>query len=353
MGMAQVQAVTFDLAGTLLFPHPSVGAVYSAAAAKHGVEVPAAVLDEAFPLAFKGASGRGSPEVFWREVVQRCFGPALPSGRTEAVFRECWQAFAEERSWRMAPGTLSALAAVRFLGLKVAVLSNADARMRQVLAGKRLTGYFDGIFLSDEIGAAKPDARAFAYAAKGLDVPLSSMVHVGDSPVEDGEGARDAGATGLVVGGAHAPDKCLRAEKLSEVPYALRALLTQGRQKGKFSRTVQNLLANLSGLPEDRSRATDRPLVSMDEAVQAAFKKLRLDKPVPENAIVAHWHELLPARLARRCAPLRVQDGGKLIIQCENAVVKSEARFHERAMLGKIRLLPGCAEVRTIAFVNA
>ena len=42
--MARVQAVTFDLAGTLLFPHPSVGAVYAACAQAHGVEIEAAVL---------------------------------------------------------------------------------------------------------------------------------------------------------------------------------------------------------------------------------------------------------------------------------------------------------------------
>lgn len=351
--MAQVHAVTFDLAGTLLFPHPSVGAVYAAAAARHGVMVPAKDLDAAFPLAFKGARGRAKPEAFWREVVLRCFGPALPAAKSEAVFRDCWDAFAEEKTWRLAPGTLNTLTAIRFLGIKVAVLSNADSRMRRVLEGKGLLKHLDAVFLSEETGVSKPDSKAFSHAAKSLNVPVSAMVHVGDSPTEDGEGARDAGATGVIVGGAHAPERCLRAEKLAEVPHLVRALVTEGRQKGKFSRTVMNLMANLRGLPEDRSRASDRPLFSIDDAVQQAFKKMRLDKPVPENAIVAHWHELLPARLARRCAPLRVLDGGKLMVQCENAVVKSEARFHERAMLAKIRLLPGCAEVRALSFVNA
>ena len=91
--MARVQAVTFDLAGTLLFPHPSVGAVYAACAKRHGVDVEAAVLEASFPLAFKGGPKNAKPEVFWKEVVQRCFGPALPSSKIDLVFRECWQAF--------------------------------------------------------------------------------------------------------------------------------------------------------------------------------------------------------------------------------------------------------------------
>lgn len=351
--MARVHAVTFDLAGTLLFPHPSVGGVYAACARKHGIEVEAAVLDAAFPLAFKGGPKNAKPEVFWREVVQRCFGSALPGTKFEPVYKECWAAFARPESWRLAPGALPAISAIRFLGVKVGVLSNADARMHEVLKGHGLMRHLDGVFLSEETGLRKPDPKAFTQAARSLGGAVSGLVHFGDSPTEDGEGARDAGATGVVVGGAHAPERCLRNENLSEAPYAIRALLTEGKLKGKFSRTVQNLLANLRGLPEDRGRSTDRPMKSIDDAVQDAFKKLRLDKPAPEDAIVAHWHELLPMKLARRSAPLRVLEGGKLVVQCENAVIKSEVRFHERAMLAKIRLLRGCQEVRAISFVNA
>jgi len=351
--MARVHAVTFDLAGTLLFPHPSVGAVYAACARAHGVEVDAQVLDVAFPLAFKGGPRNAKPELFWREVVRGCFGPALPSAKAEPVFRACWEAFAKPEAWRLAPGALQAISAIRFLGVRVGVLSNADARMRRVLEGHGLLKHLDGVFLSAETGHTKPDAGAFGQAARALGGAVSGLVHFGDSPTEDGEGARDAGATGVVVGGAHAPERCLRNERVAEAPYAVRALLTEGKLKGKFSRTVQNLLANLRGLPEDRGRSSDRPFRTIDDAVQDAFKKLRLDKPAPETAIVAHWRQLLPPKLAKRSAPLRVLEGGRLIVQCENSVVKSEIRFHERAMLDKIRLLRGCAEVRAISFVNA
>jgi putative hydrolase of the HAD superfamily len=351
--MAVIQAVTLDLSGTLLFPHPSVGAVYAACARKHGVEASAAALDGAFPMGFKGAPRHARPEVFWREVVLRSFGPSLPASKFEAVFQECWAAFAQESAWRVAPAAVTALTALRFLGIKVAVLSNADARMHAVLAGKGLTKHLDGVFLSEETGHVKPDPKAFAHAARQLGVAVSALVHVGDDPKEDGEGARDAGALGIVVGGAHAPERCLRSEHLRDLPYAVRALLTEGKAKGKFSRHAMNLLANLRGLPEDRGRSTDRALRTIDDAVTEAFKKLRLDKPVPEDAIFAHWHELLPAKLARRCAPLRVLEGGRLVVQCENTVIKSEVRFHERALLAKIRALRGCQEVKAISFVNA
>jgi len=351
--MASVKAVTFDLAGTVLFPHPSVGAVYSACARKHGIEVDAAELEGAFASALRSANKQAKAEAFWREVVERTFGSHLPASRADAVFKECWQAFADAKAWRVALGMVSVLGALKFLGIKVAVLSNADVRMRQVLEQKGLARHFDGIYLSEEIGCAKPDARAYAHAARSLGVALTALVHVGDSPVEDGEGPRNAGAVGVIVGGRHAPEKCLRAERLAEVPKLIQALLTEGKTKGKFSRHVVNLLANLRGVPEDRGRSTDRELKTLDEAMGEAFKKMRLDKPVPEDVIIAHWGELLPMKLARRTAPLKMVDGGRLVIQCESSVIKSELRFHERSLLAKIRGLPGCTEVKTLAFVNA
>ena len=123
----------------------------------------------------------------------RSFGPSLPASKFEAVFRDCWDAFGHESAWRVAPAAVTALTAIRFLGIKVAALSNADARMHAVLAGKGLTRLFDGVFLSDETGCAKPEPKAYAHAARQLGVALSAMVHVGDDPKEDGEGARDAG----------------------------------------------------------------------------------------------------------------------------------------------------------------
>ena len=99
-----------------------------------------------------------------------------------------------------------------------------------------------------------------------MEPPAGPATLVGFAPHPDARGGFR-----FVVGGAHAPDRCLRNEKISEAPYAIRALLTEGKLKGKFSRTVQNLLANLRGLPEDRGRSTDRAMKTIDDAVQDAF----------------------------------------------------------------------------------
>ena len=351
--MRAIKVVTLDLVGTLLTPYPSVGAVYSDVAKKCGVNIPAKIINDQFPAAFKSVSPKLKPEAFWKEVVVRTLDDYLPYEKRDEVAEKCWAAFASAKSWKLAPGSISTLTALRFLGLKVCVLSNTDARLHKVLKELDLLKFLDGVFLADEIGYRKPDPKAFQHVARIMQVPLNQLAHIGDNPDEDGVGARDVGALGIVVGGRHAPENCLRAEKLEEVPYVVRAVLTGGKKKGRFSRNVLNLLANLSGLPEDRSRSTLRDSVSIDDAVTQAFRKLRLDKPVPEDAIISSWNKLLPLKLAKRCAPLKVVEDNRLIIQCESAIIKSEARFFEKSLLQKIRELPGCRQVKAISWVTA
>ena len=351
--MPELKAITLDLAGTLLFPYPSVGAVYASCALRHDIRVSAEILEKDFHNAYAHTPKKLAPEVFWRAVVLSTFGEMLPAEKADEVVAECWRAFGDEKAWKVAPGTISALTALRFLGLKVAVLSNADSRLHNVLKTKKLSQYFDAIFLSSEIGLTKPDARSYKHCADSLGVAVTALAHAGDNPEEDGQGALTAGAVGIIVGGRHAPTHCLRAEKISDLPFVVRAYLTEGKQKGKFSRSVQNLLANLRGVPEDRGRSTTRNTRTIDDALSEVFQKFRFDRVTPEDTLIAQWHHLLPLKLAKRCAPQKVQDGGKLIIQCESSIVKTEVQFHAKAMLAKIKLLPGCQGVRQIQFVSA
>ncbi len=351
--MPELKAITLDLAGTILFPHPSVGAIYSRCALQHDVHVSAEILEKEFHNAYAHTLKNSKPEAFWRAVVLRTFADKLPPEKTDQVVKECWLAFADEKSWKVAPGTISALTALRFLGLKVAVLSNADSRLLSVLQAKKLSPLFDEVFLSSSTGHAKPDPRSYQHCARTLGVAISAMAHAGDNPEEDGQGAITAGAVGIIVGGRHAPTHCLRAEKISDLPYVVRAYLTEGKQKGKFSRSVQNLLANLRGVPEDRGRSTSRSSKSLDDALTEVFQKFRFDRVTPEDTLIAQWHTLLPLKLARRSAPQKVQADGKLIVQCENSIVKTEVQFHAKTMLAKIQQLPGCQVIRSIALINA
>ncbi len=60
---------------------------------------------------------------------------------------------------------------------------------------------FDEIVTSCEVGAAKPDPRLFAEAARRLGLPPSEILHVGDRPELDLAGATAAGFGAVVYRG--------------------------------------------------------------------------------------------------------------------------------------------------------
>jgi len=198
---APIRALSFDAAGTLVVPHPGVGAVYAEVARDWGLERDAAELDAAFgpALARVRASWRvpyGADEDdarrFWAEVVEATFGEALPY----EVVCELYDTFATARRWRILPGASEALALATRLGLPAVVVSNFDCRLGPLLCELGL-GPFAAVETSTMVGTAKPHPAALLLACERLALPPTAVLHLGDSAREDGEMARAAGASYL------------------------------------------------------------------------------------------------------------------------------------------------------------
>lgn len=191
-----VRGVTFDVGGTLLRPHPSVGAVYAAVAAAHGCGgLDATELDRRFTAAWRRAGGLDRPtRTAWGRLVDEVFtglvaAPPTASGLFDALYRR----FAGPDCWREVPGARAALEATAAAGFRLAVLSNWDERLRPLLGTLGLDRRFDALVISAEVGFGKPAPEIFAAAAGALRLAPDELLHVGDSPREDGEGARQAG----------------------------------------------------------------------------------------------------------------------------------------------------------------
>lgn len=346
-------AVSLDLAGTLLFPHPSVGRVYSRMAKAQGLTVDAAELEQRFPTALKAVRGKDGARARWDEIVDRTFAGSVPRSAMRELQQSCWEAFGRGENWRLARGAAIVIAQLRFLGLRVGALSNADARLTQVLSDKGLLNQLDAVVLTDGIGAAKPDPAAFGKIARALGCEITRLVHVGDDLEEDALGAGAAGAIGVWLTDGPAPAGVRRLARLSGLPELVRDLIVPNPRGRKLTRAKRNLVANLRGQPEERGRSAEREVRTLDQAVEEAVRKLGIDRPVPEHAISAAWGRLLPPTLARRTAPLRILADGKLMVQCEGATVRSEVTFLSRALLAKVRELPGCGHVKAVGFVVA
>ncbi len=85
-----------------------------------------------------------------------------------------------------------ALRAARERGERVVVVSNWDASLPAALASAGLAPLIDAVLTSAEAGVAKPDAAIFERALALAGVAPEAALHVGDSLVEDVQGARRA-----------------------------------------------------------------------------------------------------------------------------------------------------------------
>jgi putative hydrolase of the HAD superfamily len=91
------------------------------------------------------------------------------------------------------PDVAPALQRRRADGAALVVASNWDISLHDVLRESGLRELLDGVATSAEVGAAKPAGELFAAALALAGVSAAEAIHVGDSLLEDVDGARAAG----------------------------------------------------------------------------------------------------------------------------------------------------------------
>jgi putative hydrolase of the HAD superfamily len=194
-----IRWVLFDAVGTLIYPDPPVAEVYHAAAREFGSRLTAHDLGPRFrtALASEQAGRPADPstlnrpptsEALERERWQRIVRQVIDDVEGEAqrlLFERLWQHFALPEHWRLfedVKPTLSELAARDF---RLGIASNFDGRLHSIIAGHRPLQNCQAVFVSSEVGFAKPDPRFFAAITAHLGVPPHQVLLVGDDPLTD------------------------------------------------------------------------------------------------------------------------------------------------------------------------
>ncbi len=89
------------------------------------------------------------------------------------------------------------LKALKAQGLKLGLISNIPNPKYD--PPEELTKLFDAIAYSYNIGSIKPEKRIFDELIKGIGLPRSELVLVGDSARADMDGARSSGIRGILL----------------------------------------------------------------------------------------------------------------------------------------------------------
>jgi putative hydrolase of the HAD superfamily len=208
--LTQPKLILFDAAGTLFGVRGSVGEIYSRLARRYDVLVDAASIQEGFlasfsrqpPLAFPNVESetelRRLEYEWWRQLVRTVFARAwFP--RFDEFFAEVFDYFRQPEAWQLYEDVVPTLQALQARGIALAVLSNFDGRLVDLLRAFALEPYFAAVHYSAKLGAAKPEARAFHTVLQYHGVWPDEAWHVGDSAREDVEGAGRAGIKAWLI----------------------------------------------------------------------------------------------------------------------------------------------------------
>jgi putative hydrolase of the HAD superfamily len=104
-------------------------------------------------------------------------------------------------------------------GLRLAVVSNWDVSLHATLRDLGIDARFSAVLTSADTGSPKPQPELFRRAAAALDAPARRLLHVGDDPAQDVDGARAAGFSAVLLQRDTAPDRRTpRIRTLLELP---------------------------------------------------------------------------------------------------------------------------------------
>ncbi len=191
---ANIEAVTFDVGGTLIQPWPSVGHVYAEVAARHGVEnLSPEEINHQFRAAWRTKTNFNHTREDWAALVEKAFSGLTNRQPNQTFFPELYDRFGMRDAWHIFDDAVPALEALATIGMRLAVISNWDERLRPLLQQLELSDYFETIIVSCEAGFAKPSPVIFEHAVKKLGLPPESILHVGDNLTADVQGARGTG----------------------------------------------------------------------------------------------------------------------------------------------------------------
>jgi putative hydrolase of the HAD superfamily len=154
-----------------------------------------------------------------KDLRRRCAAVVQEQLHTSLPLDDVLDALLGAIRFRAYPEVPDVLARLRAGGARLAVVSNWDVSLHDVLERTGLRPLVDAVVISAELGVAKPDPAIFRAALQRLGATADGAVHVGDSLDHDVAGARAAGLEAVLVArnGAVAPEGVRAVRSLADL----------------------------------------------------------------------------------------------------------------------------------------
>ena len=136
---------------------------------------------------------------FFRRVLELARARTV-TGTLDAAAEMIWKHHLGENLWsRPLEDIAPALAQLKSLGCRLAIVSNSEGTVEALLERMGLSHYFEAVVDSWHLGVTKPDPAIFRHALERLQVDAADGVMVGDSMKADVGGAVAAGLRGVLI----------------------------------------------------------------------------------------------------------------------------------------------------------
>jgi putative hydrolase of the HAD superfamily len=199
-----IDAVSLDVGGVLVVPDHGVLAHFLAAA---GVTFDrSAFRDGHYRAMAEVDRQRSFPETFGHYHVGFAHAVGVPEEQIEDACAVLHRVLIPTLWCQPLPGAKDAARRLAAAGLRLAVTSNSDGTVADLLARHEVVQVGPGpgvevehISDSGVIGVAKPDPAMFLATATGLGLPPERICHIGDSGMYDADGAAAVGMAAVHV----------------------------------------------------------------------------------------------------------------------------------------------------------
>jgi putative hydrolase of the HAD superfamily len=210
MTLARIEAVLFDAVGTVIHARQPIAATYFELGRRHGCELSESEVAERFRHACTRQDAIDCDELGWktdearelrrwRQIVNDVFSDVGPQSKREALFDDLWSCFANSDTWTVYNDVQRTIPPLIERGLTIGLVSNFDERLDSIVSKLPPLELCEHVFVSSRLGFRKPSADFFRAVASQLGIDRERLLMVGDDPVNDYDGARNAGWNAVLI----------------------------------------------------------------------------------------------------------------------------------------------------------
>jgi len=223
--MATARVIFFDVGNTLLFPNRA-RMLAPLASERHPTFAEWQARERRTKREFDQGmqSGKIDHGFWWMFHSSLLEDLGEDASSRDALLPELVRNTQNSANWdQILPGTCEALKRIG-QNFRMAVISNADGKIEQVLSRCGIVGCFESITDSGIIGIEKPRREIFEAALEAMKARAEDSLYIGDVYSVDYVGARDVGMQAMLfdLAGAYGDREVPRVESLAQFETWLR-----------------------------------------------------------------------------------------------------------------------------------